>query len=263
MTPIASGTTFDRILRTCALAALLIVFGGWFLYDGYVAWPAENLEKAVQALDPAPQTPPAMNDIVTPAAGRDLLEEFEKKQGTAERLTRSDIERRLGAPGWESTEGARTELQYFGRAGVLKIELRGDLVAGGGFIDGYHNQKELTNQLIFGYALVPVAVIMLVQLVRVLTTRVVLSDEGLKVRGRPLIPFDAMTGLDAGAYRTKGFVDLVYQYQGDQRRVRLDPYVIREFAPIVTEICTRRGFENPLKPGLAEGGPKENGSAST
>ncbi len=263
MTPIVSGTTVDRIVRTCAITLMVVLFCGWFLYDGHVAWPRENLEKAVQALEPVPDELPEMNDAVTPAAATALLEEMEQKRGTSERLTRGDVEKRFGAPGWEQRKDGRVELYYFGSAGALRLQLRGEVVADGAFVDGYHDHVELMTQLIFGYALLPFAAIMLIQLVRVLRTRVVLSDEGLRIGRRPTIPFEAMTGLDASAYRAKGYVVLKYQEQGRERQVRLDSYVIREFSTIVSEICRQRGFENPLKRERAEGGPSEESESAS
>jgi hypothetical protein len=252
MTPIVSGTTVDRIVRTCAITVMVVLFCGWFLYDGHAAWPRENLEKAVQALEPVPDELPEMNDAVTPAASEALLEELEQKRGTSERLTRGDIEERFGPPGWEQREDGTVEWYYFGGAGVLRLQLRGEVMADGTFVNGYHDHVELMTQLIFGYALLPFAAIMLIQVVRVLRTRVVLSDEGLRMGRRPTIPFEAMTGLDASAYQAKGYMVLKYQEHRSERRVRLDSYVIREFSSIVSQICRRRGFENPLKPGTVE-----------
>ncbi len=248
MTPIVTPTTSERILRTLGLTALCCVFSGWFLYDGYVGYPAQNLEKAVEALDPVPEQLPTIDPAITNAGVEPWLTDFRQ-----ERITRADILEHFGPPEWESP--ARDEIRYFGPGGVLRFSLSGDLLRDAAYVAGEKDDTELAWQRILGYLLVPVALAMILQLLRVLTTRVVLDDDGLKVRARALIPFDAMTGLDAARYRKKGYMDLSYTVDGKPRKVRLDDYIIRDFRPIVTEICERCGLENPLPPPQSEPGP--------
>ncbi|MFQ5414981.1 MAG: hypothetical protein ACE5E6_11035 [Phycisphaerae bacterium] len=238
MTPIESSTTTERIVRTLGLTVLFSVFSGWFIYDGYVRYPLANLKKAVESLDPVPDELPPINESINQTMADEWIADVSQN-----RRTRSEIIARLGAPGWESPD--HKEIRYFGTRGVLGFAMFGDLVTQAVYEAGDKNDLE---QKLLGFALLPVALGFVIQLVRVITTRVVLSDAGLKVRGRPVIPFDAMEAIDASRYRKKGFVELSYTHGGRKKSVRLDDYVIRDFHPIIREICERCNIENQVLP---------------
>ncbi|MEE9296112.1 MAG: hypothetical protein V3W34_14295 [Phycisphaerae bacterium] len=241
MTPIVSPTTTDRIVRTVGLTAMFAVFSGWFLYDGFVGYPNENLTKAVESLDPVPEELPPINPAITKAATADFTGDLKRQQ-----LSWADITSQLGRPGWESVD--QSEIRYFGPGGVLRISLSGDRAQDGRYVPGHNDDIELVWQKLLGAVMLPVALGMILQLIRVLTTKVVLTDQALILRARPPIPFDAMKAIDAGKLRKRGSLDLHYSYNEKQKKVRLDDYVIRDFRPIVAEICNRCNFENPLPP---------------
>lgn len=257
MTTILTTTTTERILRTLGLTALFGVFSGWFLYDAYVGYPRHNLEKMIESLNPVPQSLPAVDERIT----ADAFNAWVTTVGDLKkaRLTRKDIVDKLGPPGWENP--AKDEMRYFGRGGSVRVLLAGDLVKDGGFDVAEHNDVDLAWQKILGFMLLPVGVGMVFQLVRVLTTRVELSDAGLKVRGRPTIPFEAMTGIDISRYAKKGFVDLSYSQDGAAKKVRLDDYVIREFKPIIEEISRRQGFDIVLPTSRSDEADEDEQSA--
>lgn len=246
MSGIVSGTTTERILRTLVITAMLTVFSAWFLYDGYVTWPRDNLEKAVEALSPVPDELPTINTAITGSAARQFKTELDAKRATGDRLTRKDLNDRLGQPGWQDTDEGVIRCLYFGPAGVMEVQVRGDLLTGVTYDEAMKDEAELIMQKVLGYGLLPLAVAMIFQTVRVVTTKIVLSDQGLQFRGRPVIPFEAMTSLDTANYSKKGYVDLVYSLGGKSKKVRLDQYIICEYRSIITEICGRRAFENPL-----------------
>ncbi len=241
MTPIVSPTTNERIIRTFGLAALFGVFSGWFIYDGYVGYPEKNLEKAIESLDPVPDTLPPIDDAVTEAAAAVWVD-----RPSDSRHTRAEVVAAFGEPGWESAD--RNDIRYFGPGGMLAYTLRGDLVADVVYTAGDKNDTELVWQRYLGFGLLPVALGFVLQFVRVVTTRVELSDAGLNVRGRPVIPFDAMKSIEAKHYRKKGFVDLSYSQDGRNKTVRLDDYVIRDFRPMIETICERCHIDDPLPP---------------
>lgn len=243
MTPIVSPTTTERILRTLGLLALFGVFSGWFFYDGTVGWPAANLAKAVEALDPVPDELPAITPGVTAVTTTAWTEDVQTT-----RPTHADLLEALGTPGWEreKTRDKPREIRYFGPGGVLVLTLDGDLIVAGSYARGKHDDTEIALQTYLATMLAPVVLGFLFQLGRVLTTKVTLDDEGLTVRGKPVVPFDSMTSLDTSRFRKKGFVDLSYTVSGADKTVRLDEYVIRDFRPIIAAICSRGGFENPL-----------------
>ena len=247
MTPIISGTTRERIVRSLAIWAMVAVFSGWFLYDGYIGWPHQNLTKAVEALDPVPEELPPLDRSATPEAADALRRDIAQAQGTRHRLTRADVEDRLGAPGWRSTGEGVTRMCYFGPAGMIRVTTSGDLATEAEFVNGKHDPLDLKMQLILGYGLLPVSLFLLIQVLRAVATRVVLDDHGLKIGGKAAVPYEAMVRLESDQFKKKGVIDLVYQDRDAEKKVRLDEYVIREFAAIVTEICNRRSFPSPME----------------
>jgi len=48
MEAIVSPSTTERIVRTSIVAAMFAAWCGWFLYDGYIRYPAKNQAKAVE-----------------------------------------------------------------------------------------------------------------------------------------------------------------------------------------------------------------------
>lgn len=239
MSPIVSPTTTERMLRTLGLLGLFSLFSGWFIYDGNIGYPEHNIKKAIESLDPVPDDLPPIHQDVNQESTESWV--FDS---TAEPRDRAEIIEQFGPAGWENPSGDR--MCYFGPGGMLTLKVSGDQVLSGDYQPGDKPDSELMWQKLLGAIMLPVALIMACQLVRVITTRVTLDDNGLKVRGRPVIPFDAMTGIDAAKYRKKGFLDLSYTQSGKNKKVRLDDYVIRDFKAMITEICRRNEFDNPL-----------------
>ena len=153
---------------------------------------------------------------------------------------------------------------YFGEAGMLLIPLRRGKVAGEVvWQPGPHDQMELYFQLVMAIGLTPVALFALFHPGRVLTTRAELSEAGLKLRGKPLVPFEAMNSLDASHYSKKGWVEISYTLGGRDQRVRLDDYVYKEFPAIIREICTRKGFESPLPDSAGDDADHQDADSNT
>ncbi len=233
MTPIRSWTTPERVIRTAIFTVIITVFTVLCYKDRYIAYPRENVTSLLKNFpDLEGQSPEPDPDIT---------------ESTVDTLTRGmtlrEIEDQLGSPVFADDSQA----VYFGEAGMLLVPLRrGKLFGEVVWKDGPHNQVDLFLQLAMAIGLTPVSLFALFQLARVVTTRAELSDAGLKLRGKPLVPFDAMKALDATHYRKKGWVEISYSLGGRDRRVRLDDYVIKEFPAMIREICARRGFESPL-----------------
>ena len=239
MASIVSPTSSERIVRTLGLMAMFSVFCGWFLYDGFVGYPNENLKKAVESLDPVPDSLPPMNSAVTKKSTADFVGDLGREQ-----FSMADITSRFGQPGWENSDGS--ELRYFGPGGDLRITISGGKPQEGVYTPAHSDDIELLFQKTLGAILLPAALIMILQLIRVLTTKVKVTEQALIVRGRPPIPFDAIMGIDASKLRKRGALDIRYTVGERQKKVRLDDYVIRDFAAVVSEICSRCGLENPL-----------------
>ena len=117
-------------------------------------------------------------------------------------------------------------------------------------------------QKIIGIITGIVALVASIHLVRVVTTRISLAEEGLKIRGKPLIPWDAMTGIDAKRYEKTGWLRLEYELGGRTGRLRLDNYWHKAFRSIVGAICERKAFDYELPPPRRGGTDGEGGADS-
>lgn len=109
-----------------------------------------------------------------------------------------------------------------------------------------HPPDKIAEQKLFAVGFGVLGVVMGYFLIQAKRKRVVLDDEGLHVNNRPVIPFDAMTGLKIDRWGPKGWVDLEYDDGGKTARLRLDSFKIDPCMPIITAICDKKAFPNPI-----------------
>lgn len=234
MEPIRSWTTTERVVRASIFAVAIVVFTGWCYWDRFVGYPQQNVDSMVKNFPDFQGQPPPPNPEVIESVTSTLTRGMKMQE----------VEDRLGPPAYVDD----VQALYFGEAGALQIPLRsGKLASDATWKPAEpHSPVDLQIQYIMAVGLTPVSLLVLLHLGRILTTRAELSDAGLKVRGKPLVPFEAMTSIDIDQYAKKGWVDLRYELNGRNGRVRLDDYVYREFPAIIREICMRTGLESPL-----------------
>lgn len=238
MKSIHSGTTPGRIIRTVLLMALLCGYAGWSLVDGYIRYPRQNVESVlhtqlgIEPSQPLPVAHPKLTEQSVPQ-----IAEGERFDAVAARFE--------GRP-----FRYRGQAYYFGYGGYVRLEVEHGRIAGWEWTDGpKRSATDMRMQKVIGFGLIPVGLVFLVQLVRVLMTRVSLTEAGLKVRGKPLVPFEAMTGLRAGksAGLSPGIVVVDYAINDRPATVRLDAYVVSRQDAIVAAICKKKGFDNPTR----------------
>lgn len=245
MEPLKTGSTLERIIRHGIFTVILVFYSAWLFYDGYYRYPADNLEDAKQYV------PAEVQDEVTlnPRVVRKRVQHFQK----GDRL--SDVEQELGSPAWTSrvdlgNRQTNAQAFWFGPGGTFIVQydsygtLREDP---GGLRPAKHSELDLVFQKVTGVITGVLGLYLIVHMVGILIRRAVLSEAGLKHRGHPLIPFEAMTGWDPGQYRDRGWIRLHYNVDGREGTVVLDDYKLKAFPAIVAEICRRKGFENPLE----------------
>lgn len=238
MQPIRSGTTTERIVRTALLVVLTNGFGIAFLWDGYVGYARDNAEQLMGALGLDRGPFPAITPEVTSAEAQRVIQNISPGTDAVA------VEALLGGPTLEHGD----DMYYLGPGGHLRIRLDRGRVASVKWIDGIHPESELTHQRWIGYGLGVLGLLFLLHFIHVVTTRVTLTDEGLKIRGRPLIPFAAMDALQADRSGRSGRVELEYSLAGRRSLLMLDQYVVKHLPAIVAAICERKAFTNPLKP---------------
>lgn len=250
MDRIETGTTNERKVRTLIFVLMLTAFGLYFLYDGFKGYPAKNLEFLRQKLPAAPTKPLATNPKITKAS----LEELKARaQADLKPIPRAELLELLGEPAYE--DAAKQELYFIGPAVFCRIQLRD-----GSLKLDYPEQWERTvfaeesdkyresdieGQKLWAKIVLIAAVIGLIQLIRIVRTKVVVDDEGLLYNGRR-IAWDAMTALDISKYRQKGWVDLEYRDGEETEVLRIDNYKVNAFRDVVSALCARKAFPSPF-----------------
>lgn len=241
MEPIRSGTTTERIIRVIALTTLINGFASAFLWDGHVGYPRKNAIQLTRLLGLPDEAIPPIDPALKASEAQQLIQEI------PQRADRDAVQHLLGTPALAHGDWT----YYVGPEGHLRIRWDRDQVAEIEWVDGIHDKTDLTFQRWFGYVLCFLGAIYLVYFVRALTFRISLTNAGLQIHGKPLIPFDAMKGLrlrDRGRGRQ---VELEYTSGGEKRFLLLDDYIIRKMPEIVTAICKQKGFADPFKPDAA------------
>lgn len=246
---IESGPTRERIVRTALLLILIGGFGAAFFYDGWHGYPKENFEEHLKALPPE-QRDDAQDARIYQTVTREseaAAQAVLNRIGAAEQ--KKTLEELYGGPPSFESENA---WYYFGPAFRIKFELeRGEARR----FSGQASAKSATSirwQRAIGIVLGLGTVVVLIHLLRVLSTKAILGDDGLRIRRQPSIPWDAMTALEDGMFRKKGWVDLVYELGGGTQRIRLDEYHFARFKEIVARLCERKGFVDPVAAEQAE-----------
>ena len=238
-----SGTTTERIVRTLILTVVLVLYSAWCFRDGYYKWPLGNLPKLLETL---PVPPPPEFELINPAVTRGAFEVV------ARGATTSEVEARLGEPSVRERETA----YYIGRGGMARINFYNDKVTTKQWVDGLKTDSDLFLQKIIGVITGALGLLMVLQLIRVLITRVELTEAGLRVNsqgglrfgGSPLVPLDAMVGLRTDDYDRKGWVGVEYKLaDGREGTVGLNDYVHKAFPEIVPALCEHHGWEDPIK----------------
>jgi hypothetical protein len=231
---IKSGTTTERVLRLGILTALVCGYAVWSLWDGYVAYPRANVRSACRdkiGIEP-PQPLPVSNPRLTEALGREL------RAGAST----DELANRFGPPAIRQDDHA----YYFGYGGSLLVAVGAGKVTDVTWIAGpKHLATDLTLQKTIGFTLLPLAVFLIARFARAVTARAILNENGLKVPGRPPIPYDAITELRSDRKGRAGRFELTYSRGGRCAVLILDDYILKEAPAIVREICRTKGLPDP------------------
>ncbi len=237
MRPIHSGTTTERIVRSGLMVLLFGAFAIAYLLDGFGGYARDNVRRyCVDGLGLTAEQLPEIDPTITRARALELQDKF---QSLAPSL--AELKAELGEPALEHG----SKVYFFGPGGVLWRDSQMGVKQPWGWDDGRHTEMDIRMQQWIAYVLSALALVFIIHLIRVLTTRAILSEEGLKLRGHPVIAFSAMRALHGEDYKRRGWVEL--EYEGGKGIARLDDYVIKEFKPILAEICERCGFVSPVE----------------
>ena len=238
MADIRSRATLEQIIRKGILTLMVVGFAASFAYDGCVRYPRKNVQKAKEALiHPVPNEAVPINNAVNP----------ENTGFVTEKMRMGEVKERLGEPGWKTTSGSEVSYFYFGPAYSLKLTTIADVILSVDRVESkFKSSFDLQVQKILFVVLTIIALPLLYHYARVLTYTAHLTDQGLKLSGKPFVPFNAMVSWDTTDYKKKGWINIGYELKNEEGTFRLDDYWIKSFRPIVNEICARKGFDNPL-----------------
>jgi hypothetical protein len=256
---IESGTTSWWRNRHLVYVGVLLAFTAWFGYDGFYAWPAENAKLAAEAMGVAPETVHINPKVMSSVQPR-LLADVEElnKLGS---LTLEQVVARLKVTLGEPTLVRTNEYWWVGPAMYIKASVQNNRPKMEEVLSDKRSEGSIRGQRWLSMALLVGAVLVTLKLVRVMTTRVILDDAGLRYNRRS-VSWEAMTGLRSDDYERKFWVDLEYTAGDVTRSMRLDSLHIEKFNEIVRAICERKGFTSPLKAAEPKKDDAEQGGPS-
>jgi hypothetical protein len=240
---IESGTTRERLIRLGIVTIMCAVASTVFLRDGFIKYPRENAERA---RDNFPAGPEELKKLPLPEFNpRVTAKAFENVH---KRMTIEELKNLLGEPAYST----KADVFWVGKQGCIHVWLdRAGLVKRSEMRAKY-TARDLLVQKTLGALSGALALVALIALLRAASLKVVLDDRGLSYNRGPTIEWDQMRALDNSRYQTKGWVTLTYERGPRSEQQRLDSYHVGKFREIITEICSRKGFESPLaqaKPG--------------
>jgi len=219
-------------------AVLFLGFAAWFVMDGAIRWPAKNRAEAEKLLQ------------VAPFNGRVRFDELPERPDKEDfdRLVKSSpnkpeqVHAAFGQP--TLTDG--TDQYFLSRYGYAKVPVKGGLVRPQDMVwrNWAKTRAEIRAQ--FYWAIVPIipGLYFLWRLYKAATLRVVIDEQGMtydKLR----IPFEKMVALRD--YNPKGWIDLYYESDRGQKKLRLDNEKVKLFDEIVAAICAAKGFVNEVQ----------------
>ncbi len=218
---------------------LFLGFTAWFLYDGWIRYPAQNREAAQTALQSLP--PFDRQKLAFDKLPDWSQTEFDAARRMNPRL--EDLHRRFGAPTFTDGLDEYFVSQYgYGRVGV-----QGGTIASGEWRkwpNGGRSREEMQAQPYWGIIPALFALYFLWKLYRAATLHVTVDDEGLSYAGKR-IAFADMTSLRD--YNKKGWIDLYYRVGEDEAKLRLDNEKIALFDEVVEAICQTKHFKNEVR----------------
>lgn len=221
-----SGTSTERKLRSAIMLTLTLIAAAYFLYDGTIGYPRENVREAlVKVMGQAPGSLlPTPNEELTAGAAQSVIERI-----AGERVTLSEVTSRWGSPAARSEDRAL----FLGTGGYVLAETRGDppVVVAAEWTDGpKHSAAELMSQKLIGAVLAVVAIGLLLNLCRVFATRATLTHDELCIpRFRP-IPLHAVESINPPTTpnQPEREIELVVNRGGKTQNVLVERYFVRD-----------------------------------
>lgn len=232
-----------RVDRTYWFVVTLVCIGfaGWFLWDGGAGYYNKNRKRAEQEL-------PRFTTLSAQELGRSPTPEDFDLLKQLSQPTREQVHERLGRPlPPRDVAATKNNVEHFASLyglATVRYDPDGRAIAGEMRWDNWAKSKDEIQQQ-FWWALIPglMATWAIFKAYKAQTLRAVIDEQGLTYGGLR-IPFAAMVSLRD--YNRKGWVDLYYQADDREKRLRIDNQKIAKFNEIAEVICQKTGFTNPI-----------------
>lgn len=225
------GPATERLVRAALFMMLADVFALMFFWDGYIGYQLDNAVQVTELLGLTETETPSVNPRVT----RERATRLAKTATNA--LTSTAMADAFGAASLEHDETT----YYVGPCGWLSVTQEGGKITKAEWTDGKHTESDQQWQRYIAYALALASLYATYGFMTTAASRITLSDEGLRIFGRPAVGWDALTGINRGS---GGVVTVEV---ADAKSIEIDRYVYKNADQLVESICERKGFANPLK----------------
>ncbi len=235
MQTISTGPSTERILRAALVMVLVDVFTVLFAYDGFIGYAQKNATELARLLGLPAGEAPAFDENMTAARGQAVAQGLRAGEGI------DAVKQQLGQPSAEK-DGS---LYYLGRGGWLRVDTDAGRVRAAQWQNAAHTETDQQWQRWIAYALGVMGLIVTFNFARVISDRLVLSKEGLKLFGRPAIEWDAITALRQGP-GAGGSIEVEYRSDGMSQCLRFDDYRFKHLAAISAAIASQKGWDDPV-----------------
>lgn len=225
----------------------LAVFAVWFAVDGWVRYPQKAMEsfQAFLKLDELPEPHPKL-DFKYP---KEVLGKYQRG------MRKADALERLGDPLLiRKDQSTNTDhWHYVGRFGRLHLEVQRTIDPKVGKVTSAnweetpsdYRHESVQQQKFFAVVCAILFVVGAVWFIIIYRTKVIVDESGLAYNGKQ-ISWDDMNDLDSDMYHAKGWLYLLYNAGGSERRMKLDSFKIDAFRDVIDAICDKKNFANPI-----------------
>lgn len=243
---LTSGPANYERFRSLIIVVLFIGWGCLAFYDWQIGYLKKNQVEARKRLS---QIMPA-EKIPQELPKHPDEDDFEraKKAGPTTLAALKEI---LGDPlGYDMTPDGDVAYFFVSAYGMVTAPAKGETIdpARLNWTKWYMSKSEVDGQVLWGSIAVLIGLCFVPGMVKAFALRVEIDDEGMTYAGKR-IPFSAMKRFDN--YSPKGWVDLIYEIDGREAKLRLDDHRVREFNGIIDEICKEKGLPDPRTPATA------------
>lgn len=241
------------LMRQGIVVVVLLAFGTWFGWDGWVGYPTKNMNEAKGNFPVVPAGDVPQYGAVTAESAKD----FQSQIGVdpARQITLTNLTRTWNKPAYlgaadaagATSPGSPRVAFFVGTYGWAKATLAGDGVTHIEWRDADKDYSAIAVQKLLASLLAVGAMIPLGILLSYMSGKYILDDEGLTLPGNRRVLYNQMTAIELADLQKRGIVRLTYQNDKGQQAVAvLDEEKIAKFEEIVLNICEKKGWQDEL-----------------